>query len=112
MSDLTKDSKNIEKPMRNEKGQLLPGVVLNPKGKLPGTRHMSSLLAEAIKRVANDEGETEDVLILKALLKKAKAGSEKAIDMIFDRTEGKVDQGVQLGGDLKIVFDNTFGEHE
>jgi len=95
MSEIPENAgKNQE--TRNEKGQFLPGVSGNPAGKPPGTRHMSTLLEEAIKRVAEDTGTAEDVQIVAALIKKAKTGDIQAIREIWDRIEGKAPQSLDL----------------
>ena len=67
----------------------MPGVSGNPAGKPPGTRHMSTLLEDAIKKVATDRGEPHDILIVRALIEQAKKGDVKAIREVFDRLEGK-----------------------
>lgn len=88
---------------RNEKGQLLPGVVLNPGGKPKGVRHMSTLLAEAIKRVAEDTGTSHDVEIVQALVTKAKSGDMKAIDTVFDRVDGKAEQKIDITSNEETI---------
>ena len=90
---LENNSKNVE---RNEKGQLLPGSHLNLAGKPRGARHLSTLLLDAIKRVAQDTGNSDDIEIVKALIDKAKNGDTKAIDMVFDRIEGKAPQKIDI----------------
>ena len=101
MENLTKDSENIVKPIRNEKGQLLPGVVLNPAGKPKGIKHMTTLLEEAIKKVATDTGTTEDIAIVSKVIERAKAGDMKAIEHIWDRMEGKAPQTINVDADIR-----------
>jgi len=50
---------------------------------------MSTILLDAIKKVSEDKGTSEDVEIVKTLIRKAKQGDMKAIDIVFDRIEGK-----------------------
>lgn len=99
--EIAKEPKTIreKKVERNEKGQILPGVILNPEGRPKGARHMSTLLLEAVKKVAEDKGSSEDVQIVKALIKKAKEGDTKAIDIVFDRIEGKAPQSIDITTD-------------
>lgn len=85
---LLNNSDNIVK--RNEKGQLLPGVILNPAGKPKGARHFETLFREAVKRIAEGGTESEDVLIVKKVIERAKEGDLKATEIILDRTDGKV----------------------
>ncbi len=103
------NSKNIVR--RNEKGQLLPGVVLNPAGKPKGVRHLSTMLEEAIKRVADGGTESYDVLLIKRVLKKAiNDGDMKAIEHIWDRIEGKAPQSLDIttGGKPIPILGNVY----
>lgn len=100
--------------IRNEKGQFVPGVSGNPAGKPPGTKHMSTLLEEAIKKVAEGSDDPEDLQIVKALIKKAKSGDISAIKEIWDRLEGKAAQSldVKSDGTLTINVVNYSGDHD
>lgn len=95
----------IKQEERDDKGRFLPGVSGNPNGKPKGARHMSTLLEEAIRKVAEDTGTSEDQAIVRALIEKAKAGDIRAITEVWDRLEGKPKQQTDItsGGD-KIVF--------
>ena len=84
--------------IRNEKGQLLPGVVLNPAGKPKGAKHLTTLLQEAIKKVAEGDAEPSDVLLVKKTIEKAKAGDFKHLEHIWDRLEGKAPQKIEVEG--------------
>lgn len=94
----TNDSGKIEapaeeqKPMRDEKGRLLPGVVLNPEGKKPGTKHFKTLFIEAVKEIGakNAKGEdiSKDKVIVKKIIDQAMAGNLKAADMVIGRVDG------------------------
>lgn len=84
--------------VRDEHGRIVSGQ-LNPAGKPKGARHLSTLLLDAIKRVSDDKGTSEDVEIVKALIKKAKDGDTKAIDIVFDRIEGKAPQSIDITTD-------------
>ena len=104
---------------RDEKGRFIEGVSGNPAGKPKGIRHLSTMLEEAIKRVAEGGTESYDVLLIKRVLKKAIGdGDMKAIEHIWDRIEGKPPQDLNLGNKddlpfiLKIVQKNgTTGEN-
>jgi hypothetical protein len=87
---------------RNEKGQLLPGVILNPAGKPKGARHMTTLLEEAIKKVADGDAEAADIQIVRKVIEKAKAGEFKHTELIWDRLEGKAPQKIELEGKLEL----------
>lgn len=100
------------KPMRNEKGQLLPGFSGNPNGLKKGTRHFETLFREAVKKVAEGEGESDDILIVKKVIAKAKEGDLKAADMVMDRTDGKVEGDKEAGnGDTYNIMVINFDEY-
>lgn len=94
---LSKDRKKIETPTvkRDEKGRLAKGSVLNPKGKEKGTKHMTTLLKDALKKVAEGSDDPNDVAIVNTLIASAKAGNISAIEMVFNRIDGK--QGTLVG---------------
>lgn len=73
----------------------------NP-GKPKGTRHLSGLLEEAIRRVATDTGTSEDITIVKKVIEKAKEGDMKAIEHIWDRLEGKPMQSLKIDNPAQI----------
>lgn len=102
LEELTKNSEKIEKPMRNAKGQLLPGVVLNPKGLQKGTKHFSTLIGEMIKRkiTMKVDGKivemTIDEAMVQAMIRQVLKGSEKAFEALTNRHEGKPHQSIQM----------------
>lgn len=110
-TNLSNNSKDIVKT-RDDKGRLLPGVILNPTGKPKGARHFSTLIREAITKVANDTGDSDDKLIVKALVEKAKEGDLKAVDIVFDRVDGKAEQTINLDGELTVNDGLTQEEKE
>lgn len=79
-----------------------PGQSGNPAGKPKGARHFSTLIKEAITKVANDTGTSDDVLIIQALVAKAKDGDLKAVDMVLDRVDGKAEQTINLDADVTV----------
>jgi len=88
---------------RDEHGRLQKGSLLNPSGRPKGSRHLSTLLEEAIKKVCDDTGTPEDVAIVQKVIERAKAGDMKAIEHIWDRTEGKAPQQIDFKGDITIT---------
>lgn len=79
-----------------------PGESGNPAGKKKGTRHFSTLIREAITKVATDTGTSDDKEIVRALVEKAKMGDLKAVDMVLDRVDGKAEQTINLDGEVTI----------
>jgi len=94
-----------------EKGQFKPGQSGNPAGKPKGTKHLSTML----KAMLNEEVEIDgqkikfDQALIKKLLKKASDGDIKAIQEVFDRTEGKAKQEIETehsgGLDITVKWD-------
>lgn len=111
-TELANDSQKIEtpKPMRDEKGRLLPGVILNPEGKRAGTKHFKTLFIEAVKEIGakNARGEdiSKDKVIVKKVVEKAMSGDLKAADMVFERVDGDKEEPVPNN----IIF--VLGEEE
>lgn len=84
--------------VRNEKGQIVSGV-LNPAGKAPGTKHMSTRLNEMLlETISGDpEGRTYKEMLIKRLITKAIEKADPAlINIVLDRVEGKPDQGINM----------------
>jgi len=76
----------------------------NPKGRPPKIRYLSELLEEEGKRIPTIEqdgfdghGLKNDILLARALYRKARNGDPKAIEIILERREGKVT--LPIGGD-------------
>lgn len=84
---------------RNEKGQLLPGTVLNPNGRPPKAWTMSSLIAEALEEVESQSGKSFKHLVAKRLAHMAVGGDIQAIKEINDRVDGRPVQRQIIEGD-------------
>lgn len=77
-----------------------PGQSGNPAGKPKGARHFSTLLKEAILKVAEGDDEPADRMIVRQLVDKAKKGDLSAIDRVIDRVDGKAEQNINLDADI------------
>lgn len=77
-----------------------PGQSGNPKGKPKGARHFSTLLKEAIIKVAEGDDMPADRMIVKQLVDKAKQGDLQAIDRVLDRVDGKAEQTINVDADI------------
>lgn len=99
-------------PKSAKKGQrgFTKGISGNPAGKAKGTRHFSTLIREAIIKVAEGDAEPSDVLIVKQLVTKAKSGDLAAIDRVIDRVDGKAEQTINL--DAEVHTDYQFSKEE
>src|ERR1039457_6178817 len=83
------DSKKIE---RDEKGRLLPGVVLNPDGKKAGTLDFKTKWFNFIEKVAKQNDITPDEVdeqLLAVAFKRAKDGDYQFYRDTQDRVHGK-----------------------
>lgn len=102
--ELINNSKIIVK--RNEKGQLLPGEVLNPNGKPLGTKHLSTQLREMLFEKPEGSDNTHGTLLNKRVLKKAITdGDMRAIELVYDRVEGKLvetNQNINLNANINV----------
>lgn len=83
---------------RNELGQILPGQVsLNPMGKPVGSRHFSTLFREAIKKIDSSTGDSTDMVIVKAVLNKAKKGDLYAVGIVREEVDGPLPKPIEAG---------------
>ena len=98
---------------RNEKGQLLPGSVLNPEGKPPGTRNFSTDFDEVVEEIAKlnkiTKSEARKVL-LKVAYMNAKDGNFNFWKDIHDRLYGKPENNVKVQGNLVIQIEKELAE--
>lgn len=100
------NSGKIEEKIRDEHGRLLPGVVLNPKGRPKGSRNFYNDFREAIKRIKDEttgEPITEQDIIYIGMKKMLK-GDARFEDLYKDtmnRVYGMATQTIDhtTGGD-------------
>lgn len=74
-----------------------PGQSGNPKGRPKGSRNLSAILKDMLDQDVEEDGEMVKFsdAIVKRLIQKANKGDIKAIQEIFDRTEGKAKQEIK-----------------
>lgn len=111
ISQDTNTENTVEKVIRPNQFQKGHDPRRNLAGKPKGARHFSTLIREAIQKVADGDAEPTDILIVKQLAKKAKEGDLKAMDIVFDRVDGKAEQTINLDGEL-IVNDGLSQEEK
>lgn len=73
---------------RDGNGRIKPGSILNPEGKPKGTKHMSTILSGALG-LSNKDGLTNQEIIIQKVIDLAKEGNMKAIELVWNRVEGK-----------------------
>jgi hypothetical protein len=101
MKKLEKVTENTdEKQIKPDKPWLFqPGVSGNPAGKPPGAKHLSTRLYEALLKTVPDDPDQKtylDLLTRRILKDAIEKGNTNLINLIYDRVEGKPDQGVRL----------------
>jgi len=93
--------------IRNEElNQFKPGESGNPSGRPRGSRNLSTILAEMLEEEieiteagVKSKKKFADVIVRK-LIRKANEGDIKAIQVIFDRTEGQAKQEIKINGEI------------
>ena len=104
----TNDGQKMGNVTRDEKGRVLPGSVLNPEGKAPGTRHFTTKVREALGKIADGKSETYEVLLVKRVLKKAiEGGDTQMIKLIWNYLDGMPQMKIDhtSGGERLGVID-------
>ena len=112
LSQDTTTQNTVEKVLKPNQFQKGHDARRNLAGKPKGARHFSTLIREAIQKVAEGDAEPTDILIVKKLAKKAKEGDLKAMDIVFDRVDGKAEQTINLDGELTVNDGLTQEEKE
>lgn len=113
----SKDSETLVQ--RNANGTLKSGSVLNPKGMQRGTRHLTTILIEALKnkKVVLKSGKdtinvSSEIALIDRLLDMALGGSEGMVKLIFGYLDGlpsqpvEVTKVVDLSDEEKGLIDN------
>lgn len=112
-SSTEKAGEKTTKGKRGNPANLLPysfkkGQSGNPKGRPAGKRNLSSLLKEALQKLAVNPNTGEkilldgkeltyqDLLVQQILAKGIVKGNDKTIELIFDRLEGKPRQKIDF----------------
>lgn len=105
---MDKDTENLnnnsEKIVRNEKGQLPKGAVLNPNGRPKGSNNFETDFDEAVEEIAKENGMTRSEarkLLLKVAFKNAKEGNYSFYKDIHDRIYGQASQKVNVDAEIR-----------
>src|ERR1035437_7167386 len=105
MEDTTKEPFNNGEMMvqRDKKGRILPGSVLNPVGKPKGTKHLSTLLFDKLSEASNNGLIAEKDVIIQKVIDMAKDGNMRAIELIWERMEGKSTQVINQISQTEVL---------
>jgi hypothetical protein len=99
-----KHPKSLEN-LRKGRKSWQPGQSGNPKGRPKGIKYLS----EALKELLSDEALVDE--LVKKLVERAKR-SDNALNIIFERTEGKVTQPIsgELKADVKWIVGKGYAD--
>lgn len=90
-----------------------PGVSGNPAGKPKGTKNFTTLVREALAKLATDKdgkpmNESYEALLIKRILNKAiSEGNPRMIELLWNYLDGKPPQKLDLGVDKESLADLT-----
>lgn len=97
--------------IRDEKGRVVSGV-LNPVGKRQGTRHFSTIFNDAVKKIAEGQEDSDDIIMVKKVIAKAKEGDLKAFDIVREEVDGLMPKADgDLGGSIFNIVMVNFDEN-
>jgi hypothetical protein len=90
-----------------------PGETLNPAGRPKGSKNLSTILRKMLEEeieITNEEGKKEkkklqDVLVRKLIKQAVSKENLKAIQEIFDRVEGKPQQGITIENPTELIIE-------
>ena len=96
----TNTKKSVVKQRKNNEGGITgkgfkPGISGNPNGRPKKENCVSDLLRNKGDEI-QDDGRTKLQVVIDTLFDRANEGELKAIDMIFDRLEGKAAQKIEV----------------
>ncbi len=74
------------------------------KGGRPKGQSLTAVLRELLEQIPKGDTAKLKERIVKALLDKALRGDTRALDIVFDRTDGKVSLPVELQGEMTVTI--------
>ena len=98
--------KKNDKRLKNLK-PMKPGETRNPNGRPVGSLSMTTILKNLMNKKMDLVNDKPVNLINLKLIQKAMKGDVKAIEMIWDRLEGKPQQSVKMEGYIKMDLVET-----
>lgn len=79
------------------------GVSGNPAGRPIGSCSLTTLLKEHLQQIDKRGKRRYDELLIQAITKRALKGDMRAVELIFDRTEGRTTETIRHEGMLGLV---------
>lgn len=97
MKEQKPEKTGVEQAKRDELGRFPPGVSGNPAGKPKGTKHLTTLLFEALqKQVPNKDKTYQDLLIERILNDAIIKGKGDIMKLAWNYIDGMPQQGVDI----------------
>lgn len=87
---------------RDKRGRIMTGSILNPNEKPKGTRHLSTILSESLLESSTGNSTHEDTII-KKVIEMAENGDMHAIELFWDRIEGKALQTIHQKNEGEVL---------
>lgn len=85
--------------LRDAKGTLLKGSILNPAGRGPGTKNMTSILRDAITQVGKGDPRKRQEKIVEKVIELAEEGDKDMVKLVWEYMDGKAIQRVDHTSD-------------
>lgn len=89
----------------------MPGQSGNPGGR-PKGKSLTAVLRELLNQIPQGDNKELKEAVVKALIGKALTGDTRALDIIFDRTDGKVSLPLDVTEIQKIEYVPAKGEED
>jgi len=102
---MEQETTSENKPVRDERGRLLPGNTANPNGRPVGSVSIIAELKKQLDEIANEDPQKRTKLVLlvnRMLLKAINDGDTQMIRDIIDRVHGKATQPIDVNTDDKV----------
>ena len=89
--------------LRDAKGKMMAGSILNPSGRGPGTKNMTSVLRDAIAQVSEGNPMKRQEKIVQRVLDMAEAGDKDMVKLVWEYMDGKAVQRMDHTSDGEAI---------
>ena len=93
---------SVNKPLRDEKGRLLPGNTANPNGKPAGSISLVALLKKKLKEYPEDDKKTYAEKLIDKIMDMGIEGNDKIIRSILGYIDGMPKESISASVDQII----------